>query len=292
MPSWVKRMAEDEEDEHATFLEYMGSPGATHPCMDAVEALLHSRREIQKCVILTDRSPTHPSHALLLVEPTGVEIVVKSGFKSGYGGTGPKGFSATLALLDWHGVELDEVYVAHDLMGRLGASAMTVADLESIRTARSVRPQRLWDYILEEDETGPDPGNPWIRRERVLPLGMLDKRIAPLARDFWTDPDGVLFRVQRALEEAVKAKAGLTQEEASAGPSKVFQMAFNDGGKLHWPGISSSERGGRANLFVGAVSAYRNPRAHRELGSSMDDALSELMLYNHLFRLEAAAERR
>jgi hypothetical protein len=285
-------MANDEDDQHATYLEYQGSAGSTQPCIDAVEAILHSRRAIARCVILTDRSSMHPSHALLLVEPTGIEIIVKSGFKSGYGGTGPKGFSATLALLDWHGVELDEVDVDHGLMERLDASAMTLGDLEAIRSARSIRPQELWDYILEQDEIGPDRGNPWTRREQVIPFGMLDERLAPLARDFWADPDSVLFRVHRALEEAVKAKAALTQEEANGGPAKVFSAAFNVDGKLHWPGISSSEHTGRSNLFVGAVSAYRNPRAHRELRSRPGEALREFMLYNHLFHLEAAAERK
>lgn len=281
---------DDLEDQHATYLEYYGSPGSTQPCMEAVEAILQSRRVIDRCVILTAPSSPHPSHALLLIEPTGGEIVVKSGFKSGYSGAGPKGLSTTLALLDWHGVHLAEVEIEKELMERLDASAMTVADLDAVRAARPIRPQRLWDYVLEEDETSPGPGNPWTRRELIIPFGLLDKRIAPLARDFWADPDGVLFRVQRALEEAVKAKAGLTQEEANGGPMKVFQMAFNPGGRLDWAGISSSERVGRSNLFVGAVSAYRNPRAHRELGSSIDEALRELLLYNHLFHLEAAAE--
>lgn len=66
-------------------------------------------------------------------------------------------------------------------------------------------------------------------------------------------------------------------------------MAFNgESPRLSWPGISRSEQAGRANIFVGAVIAYRNVRAHRTDKGSNEDRLCELLLLNQLFRLEAA----
>jgi hypothetical protein len=280
------------EDEHATYLEYAGHAGATAPCAEAVEHLLQSRRPLAKCLILTCREHDHPSHALLIEDVFGDHIVVKAGFSSGYGGTGPKGFSATLALLNWHGVELDEVEVEERVIERLDGSALTLTDVATIENARRIRPQRLWSYILELDEMRSDQGNPWTRRELVVPLGILDERLAPMARSFWEDPDRILTRAYRALEEAVKEKAGISQEEANAGPSKVYGAAFNPPGLLHWSKVSSSEQAGRASLFIGTVKAYRNPRAHRQLRDHPEDALRELLLVNHLFRLEAEAVRR
>ncbi|WP_425567291.1 TIGR02391 family protein [Sphingomonas rosea] len=84
----------------------------------------------------------------------------------------------------------------------------------------------------------------------------------------------------------------VTQDEANSGPARVYAIAFNPPGRLHWPNLSPSEQIGRASLFTGTVSAYRNPRAHRELDDQPDAALRELLLINHLFRLEAEAEVR
>ncbi len=279
----------ERDDVHATYLEYHGHAGATAPSAEAVERLLHSRRQLSRCLILTCSASGHPTHALLLEDAVGDPIVIKSGFGSGYGGHGPKGLSATLALLHWHQVDLDEIEVEEDLMDRLDASAMTTDDVAAIADAKRIRPQRLWDYVLRQDEAGPDAGHPWMRRELIVPLGILDVRLADMVRGFWDDPDGILSRAHRALEAAVKAKAGITQDEANGGPSKVFALAFNPPGRLHWPLVGASEQAGRASLFVGTVAAYRNPRAHRELRDSPDDALRELLLVNHLYCLEAVA---
>lgn len=280
-------------DQHATYLEYAGHCDATPPCEEAVERLLASRRTISKCLILTCRGKNrHGSHALMLTDAVGDVVMVKSGFSSGYGGTGPKGFSATIGLLNWHGVDIDEIEVPSEVLDRLDASALTVDDVALIGAASPIRPSAFWEYAFDDDLTIADRGNPWSNREPVVPLAILDERLAVLARDFWEDPDHVLTRAHRKLEEMVKAKAGITQEEANGGPSKVYSAAFNPGGRLQWPGLTSSEQAGRAALFVGTVAAYRNPRAHRELRDRPQDALRELLLLNHLFCLEAESESR
>ncbi|GAA4035501.1 hypothetical protein GCM10022281_14870 [Sphingomonas rosea] len=144
-----------EEDQYPTALEYHGALGTTASCAQAVERILHSRRELVSCVILTCYTDHHPCHALLLVDADGDQAIIKSGFTSGYGGAGPKGLSETLALLDWHGVELDEVQVDESVMRRVEASSLTLSDLEAVRSASPIRPQRLWDYILREHQIGP-----------------------------------------------------------------------------------------------------------------------------------------
>jgi len=276
-------------DDHGTFVEYHGSPGATEPCVEAIERLLHSRREIAVCTVLTCRASTNPEHALMLVDALGDRAVVKSGFTSGYGGAGPKGLSATLALLDWHGVWLEEVDVPAGLLSRLDASALTVADMEWLDAAARVRPARLWDYVFDSDDIRSGTGNPWRFRPLTVPLGIMDDRLASVARDFWSDPDGALFRAHRQLEDAVREKAGITGDEGVAGAARIFAAAFNRGGRLHWPGVPEAEQVGRAGLFVGTVAAYRNPRAHRAPPHDADQALRELLLLNHLFRLESEA---
>lgn len=70
--------------------------------------------------------------------------------------------------------------------------------------------------------------------------------------------------------------------------AKLFASAFGgDSPKLTWPDIDPGERQGRANLFIGSVTAHRNVRAHREaIEASRSDELSEFLLLNHLYRLE------
>ncbi|MDB5581515.1 MAG: hypothetical protein JWR80_6691 [Bradyrhizobium sp.] len=49
----VVTVSAESEDDHATYLEYHGVAGATKPCAEAVERILHSRRELSRCLILT-----------------------------------------------------------------------------------------------------------------------------------------------------------------------------------------------------------------------------------------------
>jgi hypothetical protein len=280
----------DDPNSCETFLEYHGTAGATRHCAEAVERLLYMGAPLRSALILTHRKLETSSHALLLTNVYGDEIAIKSGFSSGYGGAGPKGFSATLSLLDWHGIELDEILVEEAMLDRLDASALTVGDLDAIRSARPIRPMDLWIYVADHDELI-GTTNPWLRREPIVPLTMMDERLAVDARDFWNDPDGKLIKAHRHLEESVRTKAGISIEDASSGPARMYALAFN--GKeprLRWPAVTTSEQVGRANLFIGTLAAYRNPRVHRTEKGRADAQLAELLLLNHLYRLEASAE--
>ena len=285
-------MSDIEPDPHATFLEYVGIAGATKECQEAIERLLMSGADLRSALILTCQDGANPDHAFFLTIGEHDELIVKSGFSSGYGGAGPVGLSAVLDLLHWHDVELDEAVVDVALMARLDASAPTLEDLKTIRTARRVRPTRFWDYIVLGREEHVRERNPWKHRGLNVPMAIIDDRLAEMARDFWRDPDGMLFKGHRLLEETVRDKAGITVEEASKGPSSIYAVAFNgEAPRLSWPGISRSEQAGRTNIFVGAVSAYRNVRAHRTDKGSNEDRICELLLLNQLFRLEAATVR-
>jgi len=241
---------------------------------------------VQSALILTSRTASGADHALLLTVGVGDEIIVKSGFASGYGGAGPNGFSGVLHLLSWHGVELDEVLVDRDIVDRLDASALTREDLELIKTSRRIRPRRLWEYICDDDDH-PRDHNPWQWTELHVPMAIIDDRLAAAARDFWVDPDGTLMKGHRQLEELIREKAMVTIEEAAGGPAATYRFAFNgDRPRLSWPGISKSEHAGRSNLFMGALQAYRHVRAHRSDKGTKVDQLCELLLLNQLFRLE------
>jgi hypothetical protein len=275
-----------------SYLQYVGICGATPECADAVERLLLTRVDLSSAVILTVPNPAHAEHAMLLTTELGDRIIVKSGFASGYGGTGPRGLSATIVLLHWHGVSLDEILISPEMLRRLDASALTAADLASLEAQPKLRPARLWDYIHPDDMVQHD-ANPWARRTPILPWPLIDDELAEIARGFWDDPDMALMKAHRQLETRVRERAEITLEEASKGPMETFKLAFNaPNARLCWPGITSSEHIGRANLFFGALQAYRHVRSHRVLKLDPHEALGELLIFNQLFRLLRSAERR
>lgn len=282
-------MSDDETaDPHATYLQYAGISGGTADCVDAVERLLLPTPRLRSALILTDRTTNSPSHALLLTTHNGDQTVIKSGFSSGYGGTGPKGLSHILNLLSWHHVELEEVEVEPALFERLEGSALTVEDLETVLAMNPIRPRRLWDYILKEHADSQT--NPWRHSELLIPMAIIDDRLAEAARDFWADPDGTLMKGFRQLEETIRIRINLTLDEATEGPAATLRKAFNGSSpKLTWPNVSTSEHAGRMNLFMGWLNAYRHVRAHRSDKCNKSDQLCELLLLNHLFRLEAEA---
>ncbi len=81
-------------------IEYHGIAGASLDCQEAIMRLLQCGPSLIRARIITSGN----RHCLLLTNKVGDQIAVKSGFSSGYEGTGPACFSASLQLLDSHGV--------------------------------------------------------------------------------------------------------------------------------------------------------------------------------------------
>ncbi|WP_271007786.1 hypothetical protein [Paucibacter sp. B51] len=114
-------------------IQYMGMAGVSQSCVQAVERLVMAGARIDLAQLLT----ADTAHALLLhLEPMEV-IAVKSGFRSGYAGEGPRALSDTLRLLQAFGFEIDEVEVSPALMKRLDDCALTQGDMDSIEMERS-----------------------------------------------------------------------------------------------------------------------------------------------------------
>jgi hypothetical protein len=265
-------------------IEYVGQPGITKPCQDAVLRLLQFGEKIQKVLILT----CDQEHGLLITISPGDLIAVKSGFASGYGGEGPRRFSYILTLLKSFGFdsEIEECEVKKDIMERLDRSALTVKDLKIIQTSKPIRPTRFFDYILE-DHFDIESDEPWHEFPPVIPFAIVDSRIRDLAIDFWEDPDQRLMTGYRRLEDIVRAQTGLKE-----GGSGLFSKTLL-GNKpiLYWKNIDKAESIGRANLFVGSYMAHRNPRAHHEEVWDAGELLSEFLLLNHLYRLQGELKK-
>ncbi len=259
-------------------IEYVGLAGISKECQDGVLRLLQYGDKITKARILTSSS----EHCLLLTVNGGDIVAVKSGFASGYGGTAPHTFSYVLQVLDFWDVEIEEYVVDAAVIERLDTSSLTRADLEAINAARPLRPNRWNDYILERDFKRRRNGILLYNFPLIIPFAIVDDRISDLAISFWEGPDERLLTGYRRLEDIVRERTAIDEHGA-----KLFSQAFNpNGGKLTWKDVDGGERAGRMQLFIGAYSAYRNRRAHREPKAEDKKGLMEFLLLNHLYLLE------
>lgn len=267
----------------AACVAYIGGAGVSKECQEAVMHLLQCRVRVVRARILSCSN----RHCLLLADEIGDQTLVKSGFASGYGGTGPHAFSYTLQLLHSHGAEIDEIDVEEEIIERIDHPALTDRELESLDQAKPIRPSRWYDYILEEDIDFRRTGTAWAQFPPVVPFGIIDLRIMDLAISFWDNPDEKLLSGYRRLEEIVRSRTGLKELVGQ----KLFSQAFLESPpKLIWKELVSSEQRGRGQLFVGAYMAHRNTRAHSEPKKEHEsDQLSEFLLLNHLYRLEKEA---
>lgn len=262
-------------------IEYAGVAGDTESCVKAVVRYIQCRDNVTTAKVLTEGT----SHCLLL-SLAGIDpVAVKAGFASGYIGEGSRGFSFVLQLLKAHDVEIEEIIVPPELIQRLNMSALTRADLRLINDADPVMPTRWYDYIFERHYDRKNEGTLWREFPPLVPFSIIDPRIIDLAITFWDSPDERLLSAYRRLEDTIRERTGVDEHG-----SKLCSAAFlPPPGRLFWPGVNTGEHSGRANLFIGAFGAYRNPRAHRELKESSENQLAEFLLVNQLYRLEREA---
>ena len=268
-------------DDDLAGIGYSGIAGGSKDCQDAIVRLLQFGDQITRARILTYSK----FHCILLTVNVGDLVAIKSGFSSGYGGEGPKTFSYVLQLLSTHGAEIEEYQVEDSVIERVDSSALKMSDIERIEHSQPIRPTRWHDYVLETDYESAEDGTLWNNFPPIVPFAIIDNRIMDLALSFWTGPDDRLLTAYRRLEDLVRGRTGIDDHGAT-----LFSQAFlGKTPKLIWRGINDGEKVGRANLFTGAFMAHRNPRAHRELKSYQDVQLTELLILNHLYRLEKEA---
>lgn len=290
----VKRSAKrsPREDRYAG-IEYMGIAGGTSDCVAAIVKLLHFGDTIHKARLLSCIEGKSRSHGFLLTVNHGDIVGIKSGFSSGYEGTGPHGLSTALQLLARHQVEIDEYDVDPTFLQKLDSSNLLRADLMALDKARAVRPLRYLDYVHSHDLNleSKQKNNKFLNENfpTTMPFGILDDRLTDLALKFPSDPDGSILTAYRRLEDIVKDRTGIKGESGA----RLFSAAFlGKVSPLHWNDDDPSEQVGKGNMFTAIFGAYRNPRSHRESSHDQEQSLREFLLINELFLLEKVAIKR
>ncbi|WP_185821217.1 TIGR02391 family protein [Xanthomonas sp. GW] len=264
-------------------IQYHGSANTTQSCLKAIIRLVEAGGvRLARILTCTNR------HAFYLEFSDPSPACIKSGFASGYSGEGSAGLALAIRLLQRHRIDVEECDVSFGLMARLDRCSLTHSDIEAIRESTLRRPTRVYDYAND----GMAGRGKWedalrSRQPMVIPWAILDGRLIELALDMESDPDMAVFRAFRDLEEIVKQRCSLAIELHGL---SVFKRAFRGGGSiLEWRGMHQAEADGRAQLFEGAYSAFRNARAHRGGNHDLRNALREFLVANELFLLEAEA---
>ena len=79
--------------------EAIGVSGVTQPCLIALESVLSGPAPVQKVTVLTKNGNEHLIVLWQILDLPFTGVVVKSGFQSGYGGEGGRGFSLALCMI-------------------------------------------------------------------------------------------------------------------------------------------------------------------------------------------------
>tara|TARA_R100000353_G_scaffold70088_1_gene53999 strand:+ start:416 stop:1279 length:864 start_codon:yes stop_codon:yes gene_type:complete len=271
---------------HLAAIQYLGEPGISQHCRKAVMDLVQGGHVLVEVKLLTCEAEYSASHCLLIRSNYEVLYAVKSGFASGYSGEGPRALSYVLELLSLVCDDINEYVVSASIIERVDHSCLYSSDIEQLESARCILPQRWHDYIQH-----PRHGEASIFGEFPveIPYSLIDARLIPFALKFKNDPDAALIGAYRLLEEEVRRKAGIEGEQGS----RLFSLAFiKDQSPLCWEKGHEQESAGRAQLFSQIFMAFRNPRVHRKINTSLQDDVREFLLINQLFVLEAASRRR
>ncbi len=274
-------MAEDiDSPDRPAGIEYHGIAGASDDCEAAVLRLLTSGGNLARALILTSGR----DHAFLLFNEVGDPIAIKSGFASGYGGSGPTALSRVVEFLNGHGVEIDEVEITEDVLERLDDSALTLAMLTRSSTASvfgqaggamttsastNGKPATIGRYGRRSPRSCPTPCS--IRASSSLP---------------WT-LRRTLMGVSTAATDGWRTSCASGLGSSNTAPSSFPPPSRARRPRSFGTWQTPPRRRAAALLFAGVYMAYRNPRAHREM--TRGHHLAEFLLLNHLFKLEADA---
>lgn len=271
-------------------IEYHGCSRITQPCIQALTRIIQYGQRINTAILISNFEGSSGTHAFLLNVHYDYEIIIQNGFSSGYRGEGPSGLSNALKLLMQQGVEVLETQVDKNFIKRLERSALLDSDVTFLTTEKYLKPVKYDIYIHDDyDLVNHSHDSLKFLFPEIIPLKLIDARIIDLALKFQEEPDQVVLRAFRRLEGVVRDAADLSNEVGK----KLFAKAFQGEKSIFfWEGLEKSELEGRAQLFIGAYMAYRNPRAHKELEACSSTALREFLVINELFLLQASAVKR
>jgi hypothetical protein len=267
-------------------IQYLGTP-YTQDCLDAIGVILQTQTYIEKALLLS----CNQIHAYLIKSNRNT-YVIRSGFSSGYSGEGPKGLASSLQLLLKHNIEVEEINISEKLMKKVNHSSLSDADLETMFTARVVRPINIYEYIYAIYKTTGYQINNDRFYPTELPFHLVDSRIFDLALKFNDDPNYSILTAYTRLEDIVKDKIN----DHILFSNSLLKTAFISDKQrksiYSWNTNNENVSNALGCLFTNVFTAYRNERAHSEVDKPYSKQIREFLLINELYLLESEAIKR
>jgi len=287
--------------------QYLGVPGSTYDCLHAVRLILtgggyfnavpdpsaDTRRQLEllptAVTIVTafqedKRNPALARHAFVFWDWITAITVVPSGFGSGYGGTGPSGFSDALLMIFAKDLPAYELLVGNALLERMDQNALVAKDIRLLEQKGRSRSLRFSDYVegwyedkYQAFQGQTEPRIPWEWMDPALIA-----KCEPLAV---TNP-------KSALSEAFIVLKTRLVECYGVGPDldgqALYSAVFGEKGILlgERPQKDKSILALRT-LLEGLYGVFRNPYSHNDVEVTWEEAQTVLWTIN--FALKAIA---
>jgi hypothetical protein len=193
-------------------IQYLGVPGATDPCVQAMVTILtspYSCREITAlfCNRYPDDENKHYSVSFVVWDWLDTEItIIPDGFGT-HSGTGGWGLGLVLALIEFYQVPLGEKWI-NDVQQfeRINDGGLAARDRKALHEPDYWAPswplhareysQDLWVDVLPEVA-------------RHFPVWLLEPEIVEYAKDIGKDADRAVFRAVKRLEVMIREIGGL-----------------------------------------------------------------------------------
>ena len=250
----------------------MGMPGASNPCLWAVDTIVNSQSAPRKASVVTwmkDRHNLRGEHLFLFWDWNWVPLtVVHSGFASGYPGTAPKCFSAALSMIKDRAIPINEVFLDEFEFYSIENRKLTSNLIESLSNADD-RPA-TWFGMTETHWSQVEGQTFWAgQHEPKMIFDFIDPEISMRCRNLYSqDPEAAISRAFVVVEERMRRRiTTLHGQEGFLSGNELISRALNPKtGLLTDQSLSPPEREGMFFLFRGAFQFVRNPRAHRVVG--------------------------
>ena len=256
---------------HPSYVQYMGIPKISDPCLLAVDTIVNSERPPERASLVTwvtvPRS-RQSDHLFLFWDWNEVPLtVVHSGFASGYSGIAPRAFSMALCMIRDKAIPISELRVQEGLFNALEERRPTQAMLDQLCIQGEPMEQWIWAYVWERHEQMVEERTFWpMWHQPNLVFDFLDPELAERCQSLYpANVDAAVREAFLVVEARLHGliEASIEDSEALTGLALVTAALRPNGGILTDESLRPSEREGLHHLFRGAFQYVRNPRAHR-----------------------------
>ncbi len=261
-------------------IQYLGERGTTDSCVRAMVTILTSPywcREIT--VVIQKKQPGEDSYAVCFViwDWLGCEItIVPDGFGT-HNGTGGWGLAVVLSLIQFYQIPLKEKWVEADQFERIANGYPTTRDRQQLHQADYGAPS--WPF--HEGDFGSALWAQVAYETAQFPYWMIEPELLDDIKDLERHPGSAVFRAVRRLEIVIRDIGAYPAERIG---QPLVNEAMGAGRPLEPHGATSDERLAWANLFRGAIGAFKNPESHRDQQLQLEDAIAQILAVNMLLR--------